>query len=170
MGNLHLSSVVSWLDSLVSGGWGSLVYRVAIVVLFVFFIGLRIPYIFFLHIYVGVVVFWVFPIFVSLLFSRLSSVGMFLVSLVPSGTPLWIVPVIFFIELVSFLVRSLVLVLRPIVNLAFGCFGSAAGHYCVLGMQGYGALIIFVLLFYESLVLLIHWYIVHQILLFSHSS
>nr|YP_009092175.1 ATP synthase F0 subunit 6 [Dicrocoelium chinensis]AHG06500.1 ATP synthase F0 subunit 6 [Dicrocoelium chinensis] len=170
MGNFYLGSLVSWLDSLMSGGWGSLVYRFVLVVLFAFFLGLRVPYVFFLHIFVGIVVFWVFPIFVSLLFSRLSSVSMFLVSLVPSGTPLWIVPVIFFIELISFLIRSLVLVLRPIVNLAFGCLGSAAGYYSVLSVQGYGALIVFVLLFYESLVLIIHWYIVHQILLFSHSS
>nr|QIX04641.1 ATP synthase F0 subunit 6 [Brachydistomum sp. PakPr2] len=167
MGGRFLESVFCWLW-LMEGGWGSLVYRGVLIVLFVFLLGSRVPYVFSLDVFAGVVVFFVLSGFVSLVFSRLGRWDLFLTSLLPCGTPLWIAPAIFYIELVSFLVRPLVLVLRPIVNLAFGCFGTIISFHCVLGFHEFGVPLVFFLLVYETILLMVHWFIVHQILLFTH--
>nr|QIX04629.1 ATP synthase F0 subunit 6 [Brachylecithum sp. PakAb2] len=169
MGNLHcLHCFVSWLDRAISGGWGSLVYRLVMFFFLLTLFGLRVPYTFNLCLFVGFVVFWIFPVFVALLFSRLSNLSTLLTSFLPSGSPMWIAPFIFYMEIVSLVIRSVVLMLRPVVNMAFGCLLCAAGHF-TLEVQGQGGLIP-VILIYEMCILLIHWYIVHQVLLFTHDS
>nr|YP_010505935.1 ATP synthase F0 subunit 6 [Paragonimus skrjabini miyazakii]UXE35007.1 ATP synthase F0 subunit 6 [Paragonimus skrjabini miyazakii] len=164
----RLGSISSFLEGLIVGGGGDFVYRIVLCGLLFCFLGLRFPYIFGLGGF-GLFLFLVIsPLFLALFFSRLfdGSVISFFSSFVPEGTPLWIAPFVCMAETLSYLVRPVVLMIRPFVNLSMG----ASGGY-VLGLLSFRfewvAFFLLFLFFYEVFVAIVHWFIVCNILSFS---
>uniref|UniRef100_A0A0X3QCQ5 Uncharacterized protein n=1 Tax=Schistocephalus solidus TaxID=70667 RepID=A0A0X3QCQ5_SCHSO len=76
---------------------------------------------------------YVFFCFVSLFLSRLSKApNEFFSRFVPTGTPLYICPLVCCAETISYIIRPFVLIFRPFINLSLGCFGAVAvGGFCV---------------------------------------
>lgn len=74
---------------------------------------------------------------------------------IPEGTPIWIAPFVCLAETLSYLVRPVVLMIRPFVNLSIGALGGY-----VLGMltfsQWWVVLFLVVLFFYEVFVAVVH--------------
>lgn len=144
-------------------------YRYCLFGLLVSFLLLRIPYIYGMNGFALFIVIMVFPLFMSLLLSRVLDVGptSFFSGFVPPGTPLWIAPFVCLAETLSYIVRPVVLMIRPFVNLTIGTLGGVA----IGGLRfKFGAWVIsflFLLFFYEVFVALVHWFIVCKILSFS---
>uniref|UniRef100_A0AAU7YR39 ATP synthase F0 subunit 6 n=1 Tax=Scaphanocephalus sp. TaxID=3050632 RepID=A0AAU7YR39_9TREM len=164
----RLLSVYSGVVSVVSGGLGDFFYRVVLFVLLVGFLGLRLPYLYGVGGFSVFILFFIFPLFLGLLFSRLldGSLDGFFSGFVPQGTPMWIAPFVCLAETLSYLVRPVVLMIRPFVNLSIGAMGGY-----VLGMMCFSSfwvlVFLFVLFFYEVFVAVVHWFIVCSILSFS---
>lgn len=135
-------------------------------VLFIF-ISLRVPYIYGLFGFVVFLFVWITPLYLSFVFSRLGAYGLssFLRSFVPSGSPLWIAPFVALAETVSYLVRPVVLLIRPFLKITIGAMGGS-----VLGslffQNSIVLLFLSLLFFYEIFVALVHWFIVSKILSF----
>lgn len=143
-------------------------YRLVLFGLLFRFLILRIPYIYGLMGF-GLYLFVVLsPMFLALFLGRIVDGGpfRFFSSFVPSGTPLWIAPFVCLAETLSYLVRPVILMIRPFVNLTMGSLGGY-----VLGSMRFGShwvvLFLFVLFFYEIFVAVVHWFIVCNILSFS---
>nr|BDB04336.1 ATP synthase F0 subunit 6 [Fasciola gigantica] len=153
----------------VSGGWGDYLYRLCLFFLLCCFLHLRLPYLYGLMGFGLFLVFMVAPLFLALFLGRLVDVGLFsfFSGFVPLGTPLWIAPFVCLAETLSYIVRPVVLLIRPFVNLTIGSLGGVA--IGVLGLKyGFGIFIFLVVLFfYEVFVALVHWFIVCNILSFS---
>nr|QYA17641.1 ATP synthase F0 subunit 6 [Echinostomatidae sp. MSB para 30070] len=165
----RLNAIFSAVSSLISGGWGDSYYRYCLFGLLLSFLFLRIPYIYGMSGFALFIVLVVLPLFLSLLLSRIIDVGptSFFSGFVPPGTPLWIAPFVCLAETLSYIVRPIVLMIRPFVNLTIGTLGGVA-----IGGLGFkfGVWIIsflFLLFFYEVFVALVHWFIVCNILSFS---
>nr|QUL60405.1 ATP synthase F0 subunit 6 [Echinostomatidae sp. CA-2021] len=165
----RLNAIFSAVSSLVTGGWGDSYYRYCLFGLLVSFLLLRIPYIYGMQGFALFIILVVFPLFMSLLLSRVVDVGptSFFSGFVPPGTPLWIAPFVCLAETLSYIVRPIVLMIRPFVNLTIGTLGGVA-----IGGLGFkfGVWVIsflFLLFFYEVFVALVHWFIVCNILSFS---
>nr|YP_009734331.1 ATP synthase subunit 6 [Echinostoma revolutum]QIJ97883.1 ATP synthase subunit 6 [Echinostoma revolutum] len=165
----RFSAVFSYVCALVSGGLGDTFYRLCLCGLLFCFLFLRIPYIYGMSGFGLFIVFVIFPLFLSLFISRLVDGGpaSFFSGFVPPGTPLWIAPFVCLAETLSYIVRPVVLMIRPFVNLTIGALGGAA-----LGALGFkfGVWVVsflFLLFFYEVFVALVHWFIVCNILSFS---
>lgn len=131
------------------------------------FLAYRIPYCyrpFWFSMFLIVVV---FRLFLSLFFQRLcDNVKLFFRKFLPIGTPAYICPLVCIAERVRFIIRPVVLILRPFINIRLGCYGAVA--LCKLCLTSWLWLImLFVLFFYEVFVAIVHWYIVTRILLFS---
>nr|YP_010704911.1 ATP synthase F0 subunit 6 [Plagiorchis multiglandularis]WCQ78408.1 ATP synthase F0 subunit 6 [Plagiorchis multiglandularis] len=152
---------------LISGGWNDGFYRFFLLVLLFCFLSLRVPYIFGLFGFGWYLFFYVFPLFIGLFFSRIfSSVDSFFSSFIPLGTPLWIAPFVCLAETLSYIVRPVVLLIRPFVNLSMGSLGG----YVLGGMcfnSNYLLIFLVLLFFYEVFVAVVHWFIVCNILSFS---
>lgn len=135
-------------------------------VLFLFLM-YRMPYCYRPYWFGVVLVGVVFRMFLSLFLNRLfSKIKSFFSRLVPVGTPLYICPLVCLAERVSYMIRPIVLILRPFINIRLGCFGAVA--LCGLCMANWVWMIFLVILFfYEVFVAIVHWYIVVKILLFS---
>nr|YP_010231371.1 ATP synthase F0 subunit 6 [Apharyngostrigea pipientis]QSV37701.1 ATP synthase F0 subunit 6 [Apharyngostrigea pipientis] len=150
------------------GGLSDCFYWFVLLVVFSYFLLLRIPYIFDIGDFFFFLVVFIFPLFLSLMFSRFfSEFRCFIACFVPSGTPLWIAPFVCLAETISYFVRPFVLIIRPFLNLSIGAFGGASLGYMSLK---FGSLVLFflvVLFFYEVFVALVHWFIVCNILSFS---
>nr|YP_009415152.1 ATP synthase F0 subunit 6 [Atractolytocestus huronensis]ASL24617.1 ATP synthase F0 subunit 6 [Atractolytocestus huronensis] len=131
------------------------------------FVCYRVPYVFSPFLFGVGLWFLLGTGFASLCLSRLSdSVVLFLSALVPSGTPMWICPLVCLAETISYIIRPFVLMLRPFINIGLGCLAtSVLGGVCIAG--GWLAPLLFVLFFYELFVALVHWFIVISILSFS---
>nr|YP_009262361.1 ATP synthase F0 subunit 6 [Fasciolopsis buski]ANI86937.1 ATP synthase F0 subunit 6 [Fasciolopsis buski] len=165
----RLSVVFGYVRSLVLGGWGDYFYRLCLFFLLLSFLFLRIPYIF------GVLGFGLFlilvisPMFLSLFLGRLLDQGpfVFFSGFVPSGTPLWIAPFVCLAETLSYVVRPIILMIRPFVNLTIGAMGGVALGAMSLEFGVWVLLFMVVLFFYEIFVALVHWFIVCNILSFS---
>nr|UFJ44423.1 ATP synthase F0 subunit 6 [Glypthelmins sp. LW2G] len=157
----------SQVESFVSGGWGDKFYRKILFFLLLSFLILRVPYIFSLLSFGAYLFFIIFPLFLSLFFGRFwTSIPVFFSGFVPDGTPLWIAPFVCLAETLSYLVRPVVLMIRPFVNLSMGSLGG----YVLGGMSlcnTYVLLFLFILFFYEIFVAVVHWFIVCNILSFS---
>nr|YP_009906242.1 ATP synthase F0 subunit 6 [Azygia hwangtsiyui]QLH90211.1 ATP synthase F0 subunit 6 [Azygia hwangtsiyui] len=166
-----------------SGTWGVVVYRsfisfVSGVSFFFYhlalfcvcggFLYLRFPYFYGVYGFMGFLFLSIFPLFCCLFVSRFNVGGWggFFSEFVPVGSPLWVAPFVCLAETVSYLIRPVVLLLRPFLNLSAGAFGGV-----VLGGMGLvNPLIIiflFFLFFYEVFVALVHWFIVSEILSFT---
>nr|UDU84945.1 ATP synthase F0 subunit 6 [Orientocreadium sp. HS] len=153
--------------SFIGGGFGDLFYRKVLLFLLLSFLMLRLPYIFGLSGFGVHLVFFISPLFISLFFCRFgASANAFFCSFVPSGTPLWIAPFVCLAETLSYLVRPVVLMIRPFVNLSMGSIGG----YVLGAMSMANKLVLVALLFlffYEVFVAVVHWFIVCNILSFS---
>nr|QCP68151.1 ATP synthase F0 subunit 6 [Fimbriaria fasciolaris] len=131
------------------------------------FLSYRIPYCYSPFLFSVFLLTVVFSSFVSLFFRRIfDNVHEFFSSFVPVGTPLYICPLVCVAETISYIIRPIVLILRPFINISLGCFGAVA--LCNLCFNSWvWFLVLFVLFFYEVFVAVVHWYIVTSILSFS---
>nr|ALD62342.1 ATP synthase F0 subunit 6 [Echinostoma hortense] len=154
---------------LVSGGWNDFVYRLCLFSLLLSFLFLRVPYIYGMYGF-GLFIFtFIFPLFLSLFLGRLLDFGpySFFSGFVPVGTPLWIAPFVCLAETLSYIVRPVVLMIRPFVNLTIGVLGGFAIGSLSLKFGGWVISFLVLLFFYEVFVALVHWFIVCNILSFS---
>lgn len=131
------------------------------------FLCYRVPYCyrpFFFCIFLVVVV---FSGFMSMFLRRLmAGFKEFFRSFIPVGTPVYICPLVCLAETISYIIRPIVLILRPFINIRLGCFGAVAlGNMCFVNVAW--MMVIFLLFFYEVFVAVVHWYIVTSILSFS---
>nr|YP_009467181.1 ATP synthase F0 subunit 6 [Artyfechinostomum sufrartyfex]YP_010461007.1 ATP synthase F0 subunit 6 [Artyfechinostomum malayanum]APX55330.1 ATP synthase F0 subunit 6 [Artyfechinostomum sufrartyfex]ARH10829.1 ATP synthase F0 subunit 6 [Artyfechinostomum sufrartyfex]UUF68160.1 ATP synthase F0 subunit 6 [Artyfechinostomum malayanum] len=165
----RLSAVFSYISLLITGGLGDEFYRICLFGLLSSFLLLRVPYIYGMSGFGLFIIISIFPLFLSLFISRIVDNGpaSFFSGFVPPGTPLWIAPFVCLAETLSYIVRPIVLMIRPFVNLTIGALGGVA--IASLGFK-FGVWIIgflFLLFFYEVFVALVHWFIVCNILSFS---
>lgn len=132
--------------------------------LFIFY---RVPYCYRPFLFSVFLVRVVFSTFVVLFLSRvLSRVNLFFSTFVPVGTPMYICPLVCLAERVRYIIRPLVLILRPFINIRLGCMGAVAlGKLCFVKTVWF--VLLFILFFYEVFVAIVHWYIVIRILDFS---
>nr|YP_006460026.1 ATP synthase F0 subunit 6 [Tetrancistrum nebulosi]ADN44067.1 ATPase subunit 6 [Tetrancistrum nebulosi] len=145
---------------------GSL-YKSVCLTLLVCFLYLRTPFLYGVSGLLLYIFILLAPMFVSLFVGRLENgVNTFFSSLLPPGTPLWIAPLVGFAETISYIVRPIVLMLRPFLNITIGCFAALAigGGFCNNWLLIVGLLMLF---FYEIFVAMVHWFIVVNILDFS---
>lgn len=150
------------------GGILEFFYYVCLLVVFSYFLLLRVPYMFDMGGFLFFLVVFIFPLFLSLMFTRLFfDVRYFLSSFVPLGTPIWIAPFVCLAETISYLVRPFVLIVRPLLKLSIGAFGGASLGFMTLKFSPAVLLFLLVLFFYEVFVALVHWFIVCKILSFS---
>nr|YP_010853273.1 ATP synthase F0 subunit 6 [Metorchis bilis]WGM81692.1 ATP synthase F0 subunit 6 [Metorchis bilis] len=164
----RLFSVFDYFSSVFSAGLSHFCYRLFLFILFLGFLGLRLPYTYGMGGFALFIFFIVFPLFSGLFFSRVLDGGLsnFFSCFVPSGTPMWIAPFVCLAETLSYIVRPAVLMLRPFVNLSAGALGGYA--LGVLSFSGYWVVLFLVFLFfYEIFVAVVHWFIVYSILSFS---
>lgn len=77
----------------------------------------------------------IFPLFFALFLGRVLDGGLseFCACLIPDGTPVWIAPFVCLSETLSYIVRPIVLMIRPFVNLTIGAMGGY-----VLGLMSLG--------------------------------
>nr|YP_007890974.1 ATP synthase F0 subunit 6 [Taenia laticollis]BAN15634.1 ATP synthase subunit 6 [Taenia laticollis] len=135
-----------------------------VLLLFLFY---RLPYCYSPYLFWVFLVVVVFTGFISLFLGRLcSDVNVFFSTFIPVGTPIYICPLVCLAELISYIIRPIVLILRPFINISLGCFGAIAlGSLSFL--NGWWCILLVLLFFYEVFVALVHWYIVTCILSFS---
>nr|WRY68986.1 ATP synthase F0 subunit 6 [Cichlidogyrus thurstonae] len=131
------------------------------------FLLFRVPFIYGMVGFIALIVVLILPVYLSLFFGRLEEgLNLFFSSLVPSGTPLWIAPFVGLAETISYIVRPIVLMIRPFLNITIGALGVSS-----LAGMSIGNNIIWVVLigifFYEVFVAVVHWFIVVNILGFS---
>nr|NP_114377.1 ATP synthase F0 subunit 6 [Hymenolepis diminuta]AAK51337.1 ATP synthase subunit 6 [Hymenolepis diminuta] len=131
------------------------------------FLSDRLPYCYSPFLFSTFLVVVVFSAFMSLFFSRLfNSMNEFFSSFVPVGTPLYICSLVCLAETISYIIRPIVLILRPFINISLGCMGVVAmSNLCFSSWVWF--LVLFILFFYEVFVAIVHWYIVTSILSFS---
>lgn len=132
--------------------------------LFIFY---RVPYCYSSFLFFVFLVVVVFSMFISLFLRRvLFKFGEFFSRFIPVGTPMYICPLVCVAETISYIIRPIVLILRPFINISLGCFGAVAiGNLCFTHLIW--GLLLFILFFYEVFVAVVHWYIVVRILKFS---
>lgn len=95
-------------------------FRYFFFLLLFFFLFVRVPYVFGLVGLTCLAFVWIFSLFLAGAGCRLLDFSVFFADFVREGVPLGFGAVVCGIELVSYLIRPLVLVLRPVVNLRFG--------------------------------------------------
>ncbi|KAA3669751.1 ATP6 (mitochondrion) [Paragonimus westermani] len=166
----RFNGVNGFLGGLTIGGASDVAYRAMLYGLLFCFLGLRFPYLFDLVSFGAFLVFAILPLFLALFFSRLFDGKLvdFFSPFVPSGTPVWIAPFVCMAETLSYLVRPVVLMIRPFVNLSMGAMG---GYILGLLTFRFSWVVFFLvfLFFYEVFVAVVHWFIVCNILSFSES-
>nr|QCI56253.1 ATPase subunit 6 [Echinococcus canadensis] len=142
-------------------------YFVLLTLVLVWFLVYRLPYCYSFYLFFVFLLGVVFVMFVSLFMCRVfSNVNSFFASFVPLGTPLYICFIVCVAESISYIIRPIVLILRPFINISLGCFGAVVlGNLCFVSC--WWVLILVLLFFYEVFVALIHWFIVSSILDFS---
>nr|NP_066233.2 ATP synthase F0 subunit 6 [Taenia crassiceps]AAG13173.2 ATPase subunit 6 [Taenia crassiceps]BAA83541.3 ATPase subunit 6 [Taenia crassiceps] len=140
--------------------------NILFVVMFLF-ICYRVPYCYSPYLFVVFLIMVVFCCFVSLFLIRVfDSINHFFSNFIPVGTPMYICFLVCVAETISYIIRPLVLILRPFINISLGCFGAVAVGGLTIN-NGFWLLVMFILFFYEIFVALVHWYIVISILEFS---
>lgn len=133
----------------------------------ILFLSYRVPYCYRPFLFSTFLVIMVFSAFVSLFSRRLfNNTKEFFSRFVPVGTPMYICPLVCVAETISYIIRPIVLILRPFINIRLGCLGAVA--LCKLCFSNWlWILVLFILFFYEVFVAVVHWYIVTRILSFS---
>lgn len=142
-------------------------YLLMLMSVFLLFLRYRIPYCYRPYFFSVFLVVFVFRMFISLFMRRLfDKFNVFFRKFIPTGTPVYICPLVCLAETIRFIIRPIVLILRPFINIRLGCFGAVA--LCKLCFDRWLlSLILFLLFFYEVFVAIVHWYIVASILSFS---
>nr|YP_009756894.1 ATP synthase F0 subunit 6 [Capsala pricei]QIK50411.1 ATP synthase F0 subunit 6 [Capsala pricei] len=142
-------------------------YKILALAISLLFLLLRTPYLYGGLGFLLLVVLLISPLFAGILFSRLEGgLSSFFSTLLPPGTPLAIAPFVCLAETISFIVRPLVLMLRPFLNITIGGLGGIS--LGMMAMNNNAILIFLCLLFlYEIFVAVVHWFIVINILGFS---
>nr|AWW04119.1 ATPase subunit 6 [Echinococcus granulosus sensu lato genotype G7]QBG39342.1 ATP synthase subunit 6 [Echinococcus canadensis]AWW04131.1 ATPase subunit 6 [Echinococcus granulosus sensu lato genotype G7]AWW04143.1 ATPase subunit 6 [Echinococcus granulosus sensu lato genotype G7]AWW04155.1 ATPase subunit 6 [Echinococcus granulosus sensu lato genotype G7] len=142
-------------------------YFVLLMLVLFWFLVYRLPYCYSFYLFFVFLFGVVFVMFVSLFMCRvISNVNSFFASFVPLGTPLYICFIVCVAESISYVIRPIVLILRPFINISLGCFGAVAlANLCFVSC--WWVLILVLLFFYEVFVASIHWFIVSSILDFS---
>nr|BBB87225.1 ATP synthase subunit 6 [Moniezia expansa] len=135
-----------------------------ILILFLFY---RVPYCYSPYLFAIILIVVVFGLFLALFAYRvINFTNEFFSSFIPVGTPLYICLLVCLAESVSYVIRPIVLILRPFINISLGCLGGIA--ICSLSFSYWlWALCLLVLFLYEVFVAVVHWYIVVSILSFS---
>nr|YP_009572229.1 ATP synthase F0 subunit 6 [Gyrodactylus gurleyi]AMZ79742.1 ATP synthase F0 subunit 6 [Gyrodactylus gurleyi] len=133
------------------------------------FILYRIPGIFDIHYFIVFLLLLLIPYFLSLFVNRVvSDWEEFFCSFTPVGAPIAIAPFVCIAEGISYIVRPLVLVLRPFLNLTIGAFGALSlGGFISCSFNPIIFILFLFIFFYEIFVSLVHWFIVSNILIFS---
>nr|YP_009049021.1 ATP synthase F0 subunit 6 [Taenia arctos]BAP10794.1 ATP synthase subunit 6 [Taenia arctos] len=161
-----LSSLMVFINKFILGDVKYYYLGILSWVLFLF-LCYRLPYCFSPYLFGVFLISVVFSCFVSFFLSRIfCSVNLFFSSLIPVGTPIYICPLVCIAESVSYIIRPIVLILRPFINISLGCFGAIELGSLSL-VSGWWCIVIFFLFFYEVFVALVHWFIVTSILAFS---
>nr|BBJ70606.1 ATP synthase F0 subunit 6 [Benedenia seriolae]BBJ70642.1 ATP synthase F0 subunit 6 [Benedenia seriolae]BBJ70713.1 ATP synthase F0 subunit 6 [Benedenia seriolae]BBJ70725.1 ATP synthase F0 subunit 6 [Benedenia seriolae] len=159
--NFFKLNLVHLVDSLSS------LYSIFCLTLCSLFLFLRVPYLYNVLDFVGLVIIIIFPLFLTIFFNRIfSGLNLFFSSLLPPGTPLGIAPCVCLAETISYIVRPAVLNLRPFLNITIGSLAGASIGGMVMG-NNLLLLFLILLFFYEVFVALVHWFIVVNILGFS---
>nr|YP_009370868.1 ATP synthase F0 subunit 6 [Khawia sinensis]ALK26532.1 ATP synthase F0 subunit 6 [Khawia sinensis] len=131
------------------------------------FLSYRFPYLFSSFIFMAFLWVALMSCFFSLFLCRANGgVSAFISGFVPVGTPLGICPLVSLAETISYIIRPLVLMLRPFINISLGCVGSGVLGGFALN-SGWLLLILCIVFLYELFVALVHWFIVTSILSFS---
>nr|AFI44209.1 ATPase subunit 6 [Schistosoma japonicum] len=143
-------------------------YSLSLFILIFVFAIVRFPYVYGMFDYGLCLIVLIMPLFISLFFSRLfCAFGLFVSSFIPVGCPIYLAPFVCIIGLISFIIRPVVLLVRPFVNISAGVyFGVFVGNLC-FAINYFIFVIFFVLFVYEIFVALMHWFIVQEILKFS---
>nr|YP_009164289.1 ATP synthase F0 subunit 6 [Gastrothylax crumenifer]AIU44445.1 ATP synthase F0 subunit 6 [Gastrothylax crumenifer] len=166
----RLGIIFNAVWGIIEGGWNDYFYRFVLFGMLFCFLLLRVPNIFGVNGFAVFLFVVIFPLFFALFLSRVIDGGVseFCASLIPDGTPLWIAPFVCLSETLSYIVRPIVLMIRPFVNLTIGSMGGY-----VLGLLSLGTwwvfVFLFLLFFYEVFVACVHWFIVCSILSFSEN-
>lgn len=159
-------TILSYIYNLFIGIF-SYYYLLILINTLLLFLLFRVPYCYSPYIFYTFLIVVVFRSFLSMFCRRLfRRVGGFFSAFIPVGTPLWICPLVCLAESVRYVIRPIVLILRPFINISLGCLGAVSlGKMCLV--RGYGVFILFMVFLYELFVALVHWYIVARILSFS---
>nr|YP_009440998.1 ATP synthase F0 subunit 6 [Moniezia expansa]AOY40438.1 ATP synthase F0 subunit 6 [Moniezia expansa] len=133
----------------------------------ILFLLYRVPYCYSPYLFAIILIVIVFGLFLTLFVYRVVSfTDEFFNSFIPVGTPLYICLLVCLAESVSYIIRPIVLILRPFININLGCLGSIA--ICSLNFSYWLWIFCLLVLFlYEVFVDVVHWYIVVSILSFS---
>lgn len=153
----YLSVFYVYASSYVLTGLGRRVYLFVLFVLLGCFFSLRLPYVFGVMGFGVLVFYFILPIFFALFLCRLRYFYDFSASFVPEGSPQKMAFFVRFAELISYIIRPLVLILRPFVKLSLGCLVSHELWSSLAGGSGFYMLFLGLLLFfYEVFVTLVH--------------
>jgi len=166
-------SFYNYYSSLINIMYNSLIsvfsvyYLAPLLISLILFVSYRVPYCYTPYLFITFLVTVVFSLFISLFFARLSSrLTEFFSRFIPVGTPLYICSFVCIAETISFIIRPIVLIIRPFINISLGCFGAVAlGGFCV--GRGVWSIVLAFIFFYEVFVALVHWFIITSILSFS---
>lgn len=144
-----------------------LFFKFVVCILLFIFVLFRVPYIFGVCGFGAILIFLIVPAYISLVLARLGrGLNLFFSSFVPEGSPFFIAPLVCLAELIRYLVRPVVLLIRPFLKISIGFFGaSALGFMCLSSRFVY--VFMFFLFLYEVFVALVHWFIVCNIFSFS---
>ncbi|NP_066208.2 ATP synthase F0 subunit 6 (mitochondrion) [Schistosoma mansoni] len=166
---LWYNKLVEWISLrlvkvMISEWW----YSFVMISVFCGLVMTRCPYIYGWIGFFAFLVCCVLPLFISLIVTRLNvSAVEFFGSMIPEGSPIWILPFIQYVEIISYIIRPFVTVIRPFVNVSVGIrLGVSVGWLCI-GSSFYIYFFMVFLFIYEILVVFIHWFIVSEILKFS---
>lgn len=122
------------------------------------FLVLRVPYIYGMMGFGLFLILVIAPLFLALPLGQIFWFGpsSFFSGFVPVGTPLWIAPFICLAETLSYLIRPVVLMIRPFVKLTIGSLGGVALGSLCFRIRWWVLLFLFILFFYEVFVALVH--------------
>nr|YP_009519788.1 ATP synthase F0 subunit 6 [Paruterina candelabraria]AYD49582.1 ATP synthase F0 subunit 6 [Paruterina candelabraria] len=131
------------------------------------FLCYRVPYCYSPYLFCSFLVVVLLISFSSLFLCRfVGSISVFFSTFIPVGTPIYICFLVCVAETISYVIRPIVLILRPFINISLGCLGGVSlGNLCFDNL--FWLLVLFILFLYEVFVALVHWYIVVSILSFS---
>nr|WRW53957.1 ATP synthase F0 subunit 6 [Strigea falconis] len=160
---VFFSYVFPWVGGLLDS-----FYPFALLFFWCYLMLLRVPYVFDMGDYFFFLLGVVFPLFLCLMFFRfLGNWRYFLAGFISSGLPFWIAPFVCLVETFSYLIRPLVMLVRPFVNVSVGVYGAFSLAYVILDVSFCWSVLLLLFLFYEIFVALVHWFIVCEILSFS---
>ena len=123
----NYNSVISYLYKKIIVVFSYYYYLLPLSIVLMLFISYRIPYCYRPFLFSVFLISVVFSLFISLFCRRLfNNIKEFFSRFVPVGTPLYICPLVCIAETISYIIRPIVLILRPFINIRLGCFGAVA--------------------------------------------